>query len=303
MIITEAAPAKLNLSLHVRRRRDDGYHDIETLFAFCKDGDVVTLADAEEDSFEITGPFAAVLTSVRAEPVEAHAPNATARDTHFDKLSANGGGSAHVWNGWDNENLVTRAALAFRAQFDIAQPHAITLEKNLPIASGIGGGSADAAATLRALGRRHAIPIESLHDIAVRLGADVPACLYGRTAFGTGKGDALAPLDACRDTPVLLINPRVAVSTAAVFKAWDQQDHGPLDPADPHGGRNDLEAPARALAPAIDDVLAFLAAQPGVTLARMSGSGATCFALFDTPESRDTVTVPNDWWHLTTTLA
>ncbi len=303
MIITEAAPAKLNLALHVRRRRADGYHDIETLFAFCKDGDVVTLADADHDSFEITGPFAAALSPVRAEPVEARAPNVPAGDTHFDKLSANGGGSTPVSTGWDNDNLVTRAALAFRAQFNIPTPHAITLEKNLPIASGIGGGSADAAATLRALARRHGIPVADVHDIAARLGADVPACLYGRTAFGTGKGDALAPLDTWRDTPVLLINPRVAVSTAAVFKAWDQQDRGPLDPADPRGGRNDLEGPARALAPAIDDVLAFLADQPGVTLARMSGSGATCFALFDTPESRDTVTVPNNWWHLATTLA
>ena len=307
MTIIEAAPAKLNLALHVRRRRTDGYHDLETLFAFCKDGDVVTLADADCDTFAITGPFAAALQH----PGEGRGPGGKAQvgPTNVSQLDpglhrgTEEMSAAPSLTAWTEENLVTRAALAFRAAYGTRQPHHITLEKNLPVASGIGGGSADAAATLRALARRHGIPLESLHDIAAQLGADVPACLHNRTAFGTGKGDALAPLDAWRDTPVLLINPNVAVSTAAVFAAWDRQDRGPLDPADPVTGRNDLEPPARALAPVIDDVIAFLAAQPGVTLARMSGSGATCFALFDTPEARDAVPVPCDWWHLATTLA
>lgn len=280
-VTVEPAPAKLNLALHVRGRRADGYHDLETLFAFCRDGDVVTLADAEADGFAITGPFAAVLTA--------------------------GGGATQAW---PDDNLVTRAADAFRAAFGIAQHHAIVLEKNLPVASGIGGGSADAAATLRALARRHDIAAgeRRLHDIAAALGADVPACLAGRTAFGTGKGDDLAPLDGWIDTPVLLVNPGVGVSTAAVFRGWDGIDRGPLDPADPLAGRNDLEPPARAVAPVIDRVVTLLAAQPGVRVARMSGSGATCFALFDTPASRDAADAAiaheaPDWWRLATTLA
>lgn len=207
------------------------------------------------------------------------------------------------------ENLVTRAADAFRGAFGITQPHAIVLEKNLPVASGIGGGSADAAATLRALAARHGVAADDrrLLAIAADLGADVPACLGGRTAFGTGKGDALAALDGWVDTPVLLVNPGVAVSTAAVFKGWDGVDRGALDPADPLGGRNDLEPPARAVAPVIGEVIALLAAQPGVRLARMSGSGATCFALFATAADRDAADAAiakaePDWWRLATTL-
>jgi 4-diphosphocytidyl-2-C-methyl-D-erythritol kinase len=289
-VVVEAAPPKLNLALHVRRRRADGYHDIETLFAFCRDGDVVTVADAERDAFRITGPFAAAL------------------------LHPGGGGGVvredDAATDWASDNLVTRAADAFRAAFGIVQPCAIALDKNLPVASGIGGGSADAAATLRALARRHGVAAGDprLVSIAAALGADVPACLLGRTAFGTGKGDALVPVDAWRDTPVLLINPGVGVSTAAVFGSWDGVDRGALDPGAPLAGRNDLEAPARALAPVIGEIVALLAAQPGVTLARMSGSGATCFALFDTLASRDAAdaavagAAPN-WWRLATTLA
>lgn len=279
--ISETAPAKLNLALHVRRRRADGYHDIETLFVFCRHGDLITVSDAQRDAFAITGPFAASLTT--------------------------GGGNGETkWS----DNLVTRAADAFRHAFGIDQRHAIVLEKHLPVASGIGGGSADAAATLRALARRHAIPLDEpkLLGIAQRLGADVPACLVGRTCFGTGKGDALAEQDGWRDTPVLLVNPGVAVPTGAVFQGWDGVDRGPLDPAAPHAGRNDLEAPARIIAPSIADVVSALAAQPGATLARMSGSGATCFALFDTPAERDAaeaalaVAHPG-WWRLATSLA
>jgi 4-diphosphocytidyl-2-C-methyl-D-erythritol kinase len=315
-VIVEPAPAKLNLALHVRRRRGDGYHDIETLFAFCRDGDVVTVADADRDSFVITGPFAGALnsetpaSSVRAEPVDGRAGSGTADGTCFDTLSTDGGKAESLTReGW-SDNLVTRAADAFRSAFGIGQTHAIELEKNLPVASGIGGGSADAAATLRALARRHDIASDDprLVAIAAALGADVPACLGGRTAFGTGKGDALVPLHGWSDVPVLLVNPRVGVSTGAVFKAWDGVDRGALDPADPLGGRNDLEPPARALAPVIGAIVALLAEQPGATLARMSGSGATCFAVFDTVAERDAADAvvaagAPDWWRLATTLA
>ncbi|UVO49422.1 4-(cytidine 5'-diphospho)-2-C-methyl-D-erythritol kinase [Sphingomonas sp. SUN019] len=275
-MIVEPAPAKLNLALHVRRRRPDGYHDIETLFAFCHDGDTVALNPSESPRFHITGPFAADLS-----PTD---------------------------DPWAN-NLVTRAADAFAAQFG-AGPYDIILDKHLPIASGIGGGSADAAATLRALSRRRGIPLDDpmLLAIAGQLGADVPACLAGVTAFATGRGDALTALEGWADTPVLLVNPRVALSTARVFAAWDGTDRGALDPAAPEKGRNDLEAPARRLAPSIDDVLDALAIQPGATLVRMSGSGATCFALFDTIAERDAAdmaiaSIAPDWWRLATTLA
>lgn len=275
-MIVESAPAKLNLALHVRRRRPDGYHDIETLFAFCHDGDTVALNPSESRRFHITGPFAADLSPT-------------------DDLWA--------------DNLVTRAADAFAGQFG-AGPYDIILDKHLPIASGIGGGSADAAATLRALARRRGIPLDDplLVAVAAKLGADVPACLAGVTAFATGRGDALTALGGWTDRPVLLVNPRVALSTAQVFAAWDGIDHGPLDPDAPEKGRNDLEAPARRLAPAIDQVLGALATQPGATLARMSGSGATCFALFDTIAARDAADAAiadaaPAWWRLATTLA
>ena len=274
-MILEPAPAKINLALHVRRRRADGYHELETLFAFATDGDLIALAAADTDSFAITGPFAAGL------------------DTGGD-------------------NLVVRARDAFRAAFAPAARHAITLTKVLPIASGIGGGSADAAATLRALCRLHDVDPRdpAIVAIAERLGADVPACLLGRTTLGTGIGTALVPVDGARDTPLLLVNPRVAVSTAAVFAGWGGEDLGPL-PAGPlldraRAARNDLEAPARALAPAIGAVRVLLDAAPGVILSRMSGSGATCFALFDSPAARDaaaTAAAGRGWWTLATRLA
>ncbi len=266
-MIVETAKAKLNLALHVRARRLDGYHELETLFAFVEDGDLVTVAPAEVDSFTLIGPFAAVLSG-------------------------------------EGDNLVTRAARAFREQFG-GGAHAITLDKRLPVASGIGGGSADAAATLRALGRLHDVTLDAMFPIADALGSDVPACLYGVSAIGRGRGEQLEPVPGLPCTPVLLVNPGVGVSTAEVFRRWDGVDRGPL-PADPREGRNDLELPARAVAPMIDEVLALLAAQPGAGLVRMSGSGATCFALFEDVASRDAaeaVLAAKGWWTLGSTLS
>lgn len=265
---TEIARAKLNLALHVRARRPDGYHALETLFAFVEHGDVLRVAPADIARFEVTGPFAAVLAG-------------------------------------EGDNLVTRAAARFVETFG-GGAHAITLEKHLPVASGIGGGSADAAATLRALAKLHGVPLEDprLFAIADRLGSDVPACLLGKTAIGKGRGEQLQPVPGMPGTPVLLVNPGVAVSTAEVFRRWDGIDRGPLG-ADPLGGRNDLEAPALEIAPMIGEVLALLAAQPGVTLARMSGSGATCFALFETVEARAAAAVAvkrPGWWSAETRL-
>ena len=273
-MINELAPAKINLALHVRRRRPDGYHDLETLFAFCADGDIVSVEQADRDSFVVTGPFA-------------------------DALAGEG------------DNLVLRAGRAFGDAFRIEAAHAITLDKHLPIASGIGGGSADAAATLRAMAGLHGVALDDprLAALAGGLGADVPACLCGRAALGTGRGDALMALEGLAGTPVLLVNPRVAVSTAAVFARWDGIDRGPigdgalLDRA--RDSRNDLEEPARILAPVIDEVRALLGAAPGALLSRMSGSGATCFALFDTIVARDDAAMQAEargWWSLATTL-
>lgn len=287
---TEPAPAKINLALHVRRRREDGYHDLETLFAFATDGDIVTVEPAAANRFTITGPFADALL-----PAPKHTTTPTSA-------------GVAAWGG----NLVTAAADAFTAAFAPNARHAITLEKHLPIASGIGGGSADAAATLRALARLHGIAATDarLHAIAATLGADVPACLANRTTLGTGKGDTLTNLEGLSGTPLLLVNPGVAVSTAAVFKAWDGQDRGPIPEGDlltrATAGRNDLEPPALALAPVIADARTLLDAAHDVLLSRMSGSGATCFALFETAEARDvaaTAAQARGWWTLATTLA
>jgi len=229
----EIAYAKINLALHVRAREADGYHRIETIFAFCEDGDVLSAREADALSLDVTGPFAAALAG---EP----------------------------------DNLVLTAARA------IGVKAALTLDKRLPVAAGLGGGSADAAALLRLFGGGD--------EVARGLGADVPACLLSRTARGEGRGDAVAPLSIAglSGTHALLVNPGVPLSTAAVFAAWDGIDRGPL--GDWERGRNDLEAPARTLVPAIADVLEALS---GARIARMSGSGATCFGLYASEVERD----------------
>jgi 4-diphosphocytidyl-2-C-methyl-D-erythritol kinase len=229
----EIAYAKLNLALHVRTREADGYHRIETVFAFCEDGDLVTAEPAEALSLAVEGPFAGALAG-------------------------------------EGDNLVLRAARAAGAKA------ALTLDKRLPVAGGLGGGSADAAAVLRMFGG-------SMTDAAA-LGADVPACLLSRTARGEGRGDAIEPIDlpGLAGTPVLLVNPAIPLTTGRVFSAWDGIDRGPL--RDWEGGRNDLEPPARRLVPEIGAVLEALA---GARIARMSGSGATCFGLYDNEAARD----------------
>jgi 4-diphosphocytidyl-2-C-methyl-D-erythritol kinase len=275
-MITELAPAKINLALHVRRRRPDGYHDLETLFAFLRDGDTIRIERSDAPSFCLTGPFGSVLAG-------------------------------------EGDNLVTRAAGRFAEAFGADGAYAIELEKHLPIASGIGGGSADAAATLRALARLHDVMPDDprLFAIAEALGADVPACLLGLSAMGEGKGEKLEPVEGVTDVPVLLVNPGVAVSTGAVFKAWDGIDRGPIPPGTlierALAGRNDLEPSARAIAPVIGEVVAMLTQAPGVVLARMSGSGATCFALYESIAARADAAAAiraarPGWWCLESTL-
>jgi 4-diphosphocytidyl-2-C-methyl-D-erythritol kinase len=265
--LVETAYAKLNLALHVREKMADGYHRIETLFVFCEDGDELRAESANDVSLEITGPFAAELDS--------------------------------------GSNLVLDAAKALREQAGAAAGAKLSLAKNLPVSSGIGGGSADAAAALRLLNRLWELnwPDARFEPIARQLGADVPPCLYSLPMRGEGRGDEMAPVDlGFAEHPVLLINPRTALSTAEVFAQWDGIDRGPL--VNWRDGRNDLEQPAAELAPLIQTVLAWLSAQPGVECARMSGSGATCFALFETERARDDAAeaVPREWWRLATRL-
>lgn len=267
MRLSEPAPAKLNLALHVRGKRPDGRHELETIFAFCTDGDLLHADPADRLSLEVTGPFAAALAG-------------------------------------EGDNLVLKASEALAGHSGVTAGAAMTLVKTLPVASGIGGGSADAAAALRLLTRLWGIDPTHATAVAPTLGADVPACLLSMTARGNGAGDELQLIDdpAIANSPVLLVNPLSPVSTGAVFARWDGIDRGPL--GDWRSGRNDLEAPARQIAPEIGEVLKWLAAQQGTSFVRMSGSGATCFAIFETEQNRDlaAAAVPPDWWHLATFL-
>lgn len=261
----EIAPAKLNLALHVRGKLPDGRHAIETLFAFCTDGDRLSALPSDEISLEVAGPFA--------------------RDIGGD-------------------NLVLTAARRLAEHAGIATGAALTLDKRLPVASGIGGGSADAAAALRLLTSLWGIDPRHAEAVAPGLGSDVPACLLSLPARGEGAGDCLTPvsLPELAGMPVLLVNPRAPLSTAEVFARWDGEDRGPL--GDWREGRNDLEGPAIALVPQIGSVLGWLSAQSDAQAVRMSGSGATCFALFGSDEARDSAeqAVPREWWRLATFL-
>jgi 4-diphosphocytidyl-2-C-methyl-D-erythritol kinase len=255
----EAAPAKLNLALHVTSRRPDGYHSLETLVAFAEVGDELEAVPARADSLKLTGPFAKTL-------------------------------------GTSDGNLVTRALSAFRARWPEALPAglSLTLRKNLPIAAGLGGGSADAAAALRLFARLadDEVAFADLLPLALGLGADVPMCLYSRPAVVRGLGEIVSPLQAFPACHVVLVNPLVPVVTADVFRKLDRRDNpglpsfdGPLTrPAQLalylSETRNDLEPAALVIAPVIGDLIARLAAVDGCILARMSGSGATVFGLF-----------------------
>ena len=253
------AHAKLNLYLHVLGRRADGYHLLDSLVAFADIGDRVAVTPASKLSLAIEGPFAAALA------------------------------------GDPRDNLMWRAAEALARRIGRDPGTVLRLEKNLPVASGIGGGSSDAAATLRALAALWQAPLEeaALAELGATLGADVPACLAARPCWLGGIGEAVAPAPALPRTGLVLANPGIALPTPAVFKArqgaFSEAARFSTAPADAAAlasllaeRRNDLTAAAIGEAPAIAEVLERLAALPGALLARMSGSGATCFALFAT---------------------
>jgi 4-diphosphocytidyl-2-C-methyl-D-erythritol kinase len=258
-LFVEAAPAKINLALHVVGQRPDRYHELETLVVFADLCDELEAELAPADRLTITGPFATGLGS-------------------------------------GETNLVTRAIRAFRSRWPgrVAPGLAVTLRKNLPVAAGLGGGSADAAAALRLMAGLAPTPpgLTELMEVAEGLGADVPMCLIGRPSVVTGIGERVAPLTDFPPCHVVLVNPLVPVVTADVFRRLDNH-RNPVLPRLPdpltrpaqlgiwlEGTRNDLEPAAIGLVPAIGELIERMRTLPGCMLARMSGSGATVFGLF-----------------------
>jgi 4-diphosphocytidyl-2-C-methyl-D-erythritol kinase len=279
--IADFAPAKINLTLRIVGCRADGYHELESLVAFADIGDRLTLFPGPETSLDVTGPFAGP-------------------------------------SGPTESNLVLKAVAKLRAAAPDLKSGAFSLEKQLPVAAGIGGGSSDASAALRLLADANGIALDDarLAQAALAVGADVPVCLDPRARIMRGIGEILSPPVALPRLPALLVNPRVPTATKDVFAAFDAS-HSTSPPLDPpprddvigylqrHG--NDLTAAAIACVPAIGDVLDTLAALPGAQLARMSGSGSTCFALFASEQAaaagaQKLAEARPEWWMAQTTL-
>ena len=279
-MLTARARAKINLFLHAGARRPDGYHGLASWAAFTEMGDDLAATASDQLLIKTEGPFGAQL------------PPST-------------------------DNLVFRAANALKA----GQGATIILRKLLPVASGIGGGSADAAATLHLLNALWNLetPFETLFEVAASLGSDVPVCVYNRSALMSGRGEQLAEGPALPPLPIVLVNPNVPVATAAVFARLTQRT-GAILPRLPDAiadaehltsvlapTKNDLEAPAIALAPPIAMALDALRTQPGILMARMSGSGATCFALAADTAAAGAAALTlkrmrPDWWIAATRL-
>ena len=270
-MIVEPAPAKINLALHVTGQREDGYHLLDSLVAFADFGDALTIENSDRDSLSIVGPFARAL-----------------------------GADQDTGHANSNSVVQARALLLDLLRDKGLSPLptgtlALTLEKNLPVASGIGGGSADSAAALRGFNAAWSLDFDlsELQQMSQALGADLPMCIHCRAARVSGIGDVIEPLENFPTLPALLVNPGVEVSTPTIFTELETKTNPPLPPFGKAGlsldglvlyleaCRNDLEKPARRVAPVIDDVLTELRADPNCRLARMSGSGSTCFALFE----------------------
>lgn len=268
--LTLRAAAKINLALHVRGQRADGYHLIDSLVTFADAGDRIGISPAKSDQFTLSGRFSTQVPD--------------------------GAGGGH-------DNLVLKARDGLRQMLDAqgktAGPVHIHLEKNLPVASGIGGGSADAAATLKGLDRlwEARLAASELNAIGLMLGADLPMCLTAQPLVARGIGEEIMPVSPFPAFPVVLVNPLVHVPTPEIFRALASKNNPPIDmPASPmdatgwlhalRGMRNDLELPARRKAPQIAEAAALLA-EAGARLVRMSGSGATCFGIFASLEEAD----------------
>lgn len=270
MTLSELAPAKVNLYLRVTGRRADGYHLLDSLAVFGPAADLLSAEADEGLRLDVEGPFAPALAG-------------------------------------EGDNLVLRAARLLAEAARVAPQARLVLDKRLPVASGIGGGSADAAAALRLLARLWGVAVPE--GLAAQLGADVPVCLAARPARMGGVGERLDPAPRLPPFGLLLVNPGVAVSTPAVFRARTGGFSAPaaLPSAWPSAAAmaadlqplgNDLEAAAVALCPGIADALAWLRGRPGCLLARMSGSGATCFALFADAAAAEAhaASAPHGWW-------
>lgn len=284
----DRAPAKINLTLHVVGRRADGYHELESLVAFSRSGDRLSLIPGEEFKLSIEGPTAQA-------------------------------------SGELAKNLVVKAVRNIAEQVEGLRLGAFHLVKNLPVAAGIGGGSSDAAAALRLVARANDLPLDDprLLSAAQATGADVPVCLAARARMMAGIGERLGPILELPPLPALIVNPRQPLETKAVFACMK------IAPGDSAGfgghpqiasgvdyetliaalrkSRNDMEDAACVLAPIIGDVLAILAAAPGCRLTRMSGSGATCFAIFTdcravSRAKKAIVGAHPDWWLKSTIL-
>jgi len=266
------APAKINLSLHVTGQRADGYHLLDSLVVFADLGDRLQLTVGPEMAIDLSGPFAEGVPQ-------------------------------------DARNLIWKAAQG------VGWTGAIELNKQLPHGAGIGGGSSDAAAVLNAL---TAEGLTLPADLPLSLGADVPVCMVARAARMQGIGELITPIE-LPDLPALLVNPGCHVPTGAVFSGLQSRDNAPMPVEIPRFDsardcafwlteqRNDLEAPARVAAPEIDRVLSDLTASKGALLARMSGSGATCFALYPTLKAAHMAAYEigaehPDWWIRAVTL-
>lgn len=284
-VLTETARAKVNLTLRVLGRRTDGFHELQSLVAFAGVGDVVTLRIGAPPEVIATGPYASAI---------------------------------------DGENIAARALGALTETAPALVLGGVEIEKRLPVAAGIGGGSADAAAVLRAVRAANPVLASTIDwpALAASLGADVPVCLASVAQFMWGIGSETVPVPALPPLPAVLVNPAVPLATAAVFRALGALPAPARSPApdvparfpdlatvaaylNAHG--NDLEPAARALCPAIGAVLAVLGGAPRVVLARMSGSGPTCFALFDSAEAAETAArriraLEPTWWAVATTL-
>lgn len=276
--IVEQARAKINLTLRVLGRRADGYHDLESLVVFADIADTLAFEPADVTTLDVIGPYAA-------------ASGATA------------------------DNLVLKAHRALRDSVSVLKGGRFILDKQLPVAAGIGGGSADAAAALRHLARVNGIAFDDarLMLAALRTGADVPVCLASRACIMTGVGERLSPPLRLPALHAVLVNPGVALSTRDVFAVYkgDTQAHALLPHTVPHefaalidylgAHGNDLTEAAIVRAPVVADVLAVLRALPGARLARMSGSGSTCFALFASADEAKTAAsqlagAHRPWW-------
>ncbi len=281
--LTETAPAKINLTLRVVGRRSDGYHELESLVAFASVTDTLSLRPGADTGLSIAGRYAAA-----CEP--------------------------------DADNLVLKAEAALRVRAPGLRGGHFYLEKNLPVAAGIGGGSADAAASLRLLARTNGMPADhpALAAAALATGADVPVCLASKARIMRGVGEILSAPVALPALLAVLVNPGIPLSTRDVFTAFAgmRGSETPLPPVpddteaffaflSAHG--NDLTAPAVACAPAVGEVLDMLAGLPGARVARMSGSGPTCFALFDSADqaewaARQLLAARPRWWVAATRL-